>query len=133
MTDDEAHDDPPAARANRKQLVALAVAAVAVVVIGVFVVTRDDGSGPSSGEALRACQTTVREKLKAPATARFDADKPPSVESNAGSSAEPGSMVVNGTVDAENGFGALVRNEYFCIVKLVEGKFVAAADDVILL
>ncbi len=54
-----------------------------------------------------ACQTIVRGRMKAPATTQF-AD---------GSSTEifPGVYVINGNVDSQNAYGALIRGNYTCV------------------
>lgn len=60
-------------------------------------------------KATRECEEFVREQLKAPATATF---------SNEETSRYPGSdlILVTGDVDAQNSYGALLRNDYNCLV-----------------
>lgn len=64
------------------------------------------GSDPASATALiTACHDAATRRLKSPATAKFSEDAP-SIEGAEGS--------VTGVVDAQNGFGALIRNRYTC-------------------
>lgn len=53
------------------------------------------------------CQTIVRGRMKSPATTQFAS----------GSSTEifPGVYVINGEVDSQNGYGALIRGDYTCV------------------
>jgi len=60
--------------------------------------------------AYDACVEAVTEQLKAPATAEFAALEDVEVtEKSAG-------YTLRGDVDAQNGFGALIRNSYTCDV-----------------
>ncbi|WP_159599305.1 DUF2510 domain-containing protein [Agromyces humi] len=60
--------------------------------------------------AILACEDAVKQNLKAPATADFE------------SSARGRSpWIVTGYVDADNAFGALVRSQYTCEVKISGG------------
>jgi hypothetical protein len=66
--------------------------------------------------AKMMCQTFVRKKLVAPSTAKFE---PVSQTAAAPSQADgfvgmKNSWDVTGYVDAQNSFGAMLRNEYFC-------------------
>jgi hypothetical protein len=61
--------------------------------------------------AAFACQDKVRERLKAPASARFQAPR----EARITTSPE-GWFEVHSHVDAQNGFGALLRTKYTCSV-----------------
>lgn len=71
----------------------------------------DDKPSPPTGyEAEMQCERWVKEKLKAPATAKFSNGN---YTSNGGSS-----WTVTGSVDAENSFGALVRSDWTCDIRL---------------
>jgi hypothetical protein len=60
------------------------------------------------------CEREVVKVLKAPATARFDDPKV----------AARGLLhTVRGNVDSENGFGALLREQYVCVVKRVDSDW----------
>jgi uncharacterized protein YceK len=67
--------------------------------------------GPDLGDKYAAqvmCEKFVKQQLKAPATAEFDSG--PGVQSGK-------AWVVEGTVDSENSFGAMLRNDFRCKVK----------------
>ena len=66
-------------------------------------------SPPTSFEAERQCQAWVRDQLRAPSTAEFS-----QTTSTGGSS----SWAVSGVVDAENGFGAMLRTSWTCDIRL---------------
>lgn len=61
--------------------------------------------------AERACERAVRAQLKSPTTAEFSGTR------GAGSGS---SYTVTGSVDAENGFGAMIRNSFTCEVNVVD-------------
>jgi hypothetical protein len=64
-----------------------------------------------AAEALEACQLAARYRLLAPGTAQFASMAQSVVEDGAG-----GTVIVQTFVDAQNGFGALVRNGVTCTV-----------------
>lgn len=90
-------------------------AVVAIVVIA-FVVNSSK-SDPSQDLAMgselsiRACERAVKEHLKAPATAAF---------SDVTSRASGSGWDVQGSVDAENGFGALTRSAFVCAATVTD-------------
>lgn len=61
----------------------------------------DDYDLNNASVAISQCEGEVKERLKAPSTAKF--------ESNATGG---GPWTVTGTVDAENSFGAMIRSSY---------------------
>lgn len=63
-----------------------------------------------SYEARSACQDWVKDKLKAPASAEFGGH---SVDGG-----EQGPWTITGWVDAQNSFGAKLRNTWTCTVRL---------------
>jgi len=67
------------------------------------------GSGSGSGAAKRACHNTVESSLKSPSTARFSS-------SVSGHNTKEDNFLVEGTVDAQNSFGATVRSSFQCVV-----------------
>jgi len=67
------------------------------------------GSGSGAGAAKRACHNTVESSLKSPSTARFSS-------SVSGHNTKEDNFLVEGTVDAQNSFGATVRNSFQCVV-----------------
>jgi hypothetical protein len=66
--------------------------------------------------AAKACQTFVLNGLKAPASAKF----PEHVTTT--EDLGEGRFRVQAAVDAQNGFGALIRNNYDCSVHWVSGS-----------
>lgn len=65
------------------------------------------GSNPNNAtEAEAQCEGFANKRLKAPATAEYDLT---AAESG-------GSWTVTGTVDSENGFGAMIRGNVTCVL-----------------
>lgn len=63
---------------------------------------------PDEGDKFSAavmCEEFVKDRLKAPATAEFDTE--PGTKSGK-------AWVVQGVVDSENGFGAMLRSDFTC-------------------
>ncbi|KZE41376.1 hypothetical protein [Microbacterium sp. T32] len=82
---------------------------IAAVVIGAFA-----GFTPSANKytAAQQCEQTVSSYLKAPSTAQFHSDISAATES----AIDAGPWLIIGTVDSENGFGAMLRSNYSCHV-----------------
>jgi hypothetical protein len=91
---------------SRAQSVKLWVGVVAAVALVVACLAKgfSDGGNPEV-DARIACQDWVKEQLKAPATADFS-DIEISVDGDV--------YTVVGAVDAENSFGAKIRNHWTC-------------------
>lgn len=71
------------------------------------------GSAPTPKEgdkygAIVVCEDFVEDRLKAPATADFSDEE---------ATLLAGSWTVTGNVDAENSFGAKIRESFSCVVK----------------
>lgn len=100
--------DPDAPPAPSRKGIWIAVV-IAVVVIGCLVGAYARGSGGGSGkhEAEVACEGFVKDRLKAPATADFSGEN---VEVSGST------YTVTGAVDAENSFGAKLRQQFTCVV-----------------
>lgn len=64
---------------------------------------------PTQTDARFVCEEWVKERLKAPATAQFTDG---SVTGDA-----VGGFTIAGTVDSENGFGALIRGDWSCQIR----------------
>ncbi len=103
---------PPPAPAKPSNWPKVIVAVLVVLVVAaaaglVFVLTRP--SGPQTADQITACRERLKRDLKAPATAQFSEEsvaKQPTGEF----------YEVRGLVDAQNGFGALLRQRYTCTV-----------------
>jgi len=67
--------------------------------------------------AKDVCRQFLLDRLKAPATAQFPVE-PVAIVSALGD----GRFRVQAAVDSQNGFGALIRNDYDCSVHWLEGK-----------
>jgi hypothetical protein len=100
---------PPRASTWPKLAIAF-LATLVVVALGAlaFLLLRpSDSSGATT--QIAACRDKVKTQLKAPATAQFSGEsvaRQPTGEF----------YEVNGVVDAQNGFGALLRQRYRCTV-----------------
>jgi hypothetical protein len=99
-------------RAKRNDLLlGWAVVAIATLIIGGIIWKASEkslgsgGSGGSASAAESACRSAVTDELRSPGTAKF---------SNEQATSEGDSWTVVGTVDSENGFGALLRSDYGC-------------------
>ncbi|EYR62157.1 hypothetical protein N866_11165 [Actinotalea ferrariae CF5-4] len=69
----------------------------------------DGPEPPTDFEARAQCETWLLDQLRAPSTADFS-----DVEVTGG----PASWEVEGSVDAENGFGAMLRSRWTCDIRL---------------
>lgn len=93
--------------------VAALVGIVAVVGVVVWALAR-----PSNGDGIGArnlCRTIVKQQLVAPSTAQFSGES--------GFTANKGPWQIAGSVDSENGFGAMLRSTYSCRVTFSDGEY----------
>jgi hypothetical protein len=67
------------------------------------------------------CTQQVTDRLKAPATAKFSARDSDHEGQNGGL------YLFTGTVDSENGFGALIRSDWSCQIRWANGSYTAEA------
>lgn len=65
-------------------------------------------------DAERVCQDFVKQRLKAPATAKF---------SGLDHSADGADYTVTGAVDSQNSFGAMLRSGFTCVVRDTSGHW----------
>ncbi|PWR08559.1 hypothetical protein DKT68_15190 [Micromonospora acroterricola] len=103
-------DTTPPRRASRRWPWIAAAVLVGLVAVGglAYALMPSD-----EDEAVERCQAAISGQLKSPATAEYADDVTVSgEEGNFGTYYE-----VTGQVDAENGFGALVRGDYRCKVQ----------------
>lgn len=106
---------------RRKGMAGIAAIVVFVVAIGVMMAITGSGSGDDGpagdspavqrAAAERACQTLVRDQLKSPSSAKFTGV----------TSTGSGPWEVTGSVDADNSFGASLRSDWECTIRL-EGE-----------
>lgn len=77
--------------------------------------TERDAPRRELSEARVMCRQFVERQLRAPSTARF-----PATEQRAIRTAQD-EFRVTGVVDAQNAFGAMIRNVYSCDIERIEG------------
>lgn len=81
----------------------------AIVLLSIIFSFFSDGGTAGAGAAKVACHNTVKSALKAPSTARFSS----TVSKH---NTRENDFLVEGTVDAENSFGARIRSSFQCVV-----------------
>lgn len=86
--------------------VAIVVVLVGVVLAAMWTSARSDSG--NAGEAVAQCEGFADQRLKSPASADYDLG---AVESD-------GRWTVTGTVDSQNSFGAMIRNDVECVIEL---------------
>lgn len=92
---------------------------VAIVLVLAISAAFNGGSSSSDNtvEAQIACESRVKDALKSPSTADFSDDVTGS-----------GPYTVTGTVDSENSFGAMLRSEFQCTVKVTGDQTFTTID-----
>lgn len=114
---------PPPSRRRVRPATVVVIIVAGLVVLGAAVVGVGFAvhHGPSdTQQAIRACEKSVEGQLKAPATAQFSQE---TTDSNG-----PG-YHVEGAVDAQNSFGALVRSRWTCESKRTnDGTWIGTAS-----
>lgn len=93
---------------NHSPKTILALTAVALLGGGTLTACSSDPAEPDKYGAQDVCEQFVQKRLKAPSTADF---------SNTTTTNSGDQWTVEGDVDAENSFGAPIRNRYVCVVK----------------
>lgn len=93
-----------------KLLIGLSALLLAPLVIGA--IFSGSGDDASRAAALTMCRQYVRERLKAPSTATFAGIGESTVNEYSGQE-----WGVRSHVDAQNGFGAMLRSTFDCTVK----------------
>lgn len=76
-------------------------------------------AGPGSDDARVACHKFVADSLRSPSTAQFGPDTSVRVEPTIPTGPR---WHVIGSVDSENGFGAMLRSDYNCLARLEAGQ-----------
>lgn len=100
----------PSKKPSTPQIIASVAVVVIVLVCAIgYVVSLgdDDEPGGDSTMAEIMCEDFIEERLKAPATAEYE---------HSTTFTNP-AYRVTGTVDSENGFGAMIRSEFTCVVE----------------
>lgn len=111
----------PPKRQRTGLLVALIAGAVVVSVTITLVALTVIGIAPWSGkqQAIHACEDAMTAGLKSPTTAKYV---------NVSASSTAGGWDVIGQVDAQNGFGAMVRTTWECSASNQAGRWTARID-----
>ncbi len=103
------HDDGMSKKRPGRNYGCLALIVAPILLIGactaISAMNRKPYDPDNPREAVAQCEAAVEDRLKAPSTASFDL-----------AATGSGTWTVTGTVDAENGFGATVRNAVRCTV-----------------
>lgn len=93
----------------------LVITALCLIIFSTCSNNGDDSSEkpdePTETDAFIMCRLFVEDRLKAPRTAKFPAS------STAKISQSNNRFTVSSYVDAENGFGALIRSDFLCVVE----------------
>lgn len=112
----------PRARSATIQAVAVVATVVALIaLVGWLVYTHTDDY-----QAKRACESWVRDQLTSPSTAKFsDEDWFEAGESLTGRPA------VDGAVDSQNEYGAMIRSRFSCAMSHDGGEWTATDGDVV--
>lgn len=105
------------------------IALTVILLCGVGVVAAFTRSSPDASKiepisqsdmAITMCEKFVKERLKSPTTAKFSDEA-----AAAGSHADEYAVV--GQVDAQNGFGAMIRNQFRCELTISGDTWTARA------
>ena len=114
MSDEQAPDTKPYFWASWTvtHWVLAAFLAAALVAVGFGMASGNYlfGGGSSEAQAVKQCEEFAKQRLKAPSTASFDLE----------ATGSGPSYTVTGTVDAENSFGAKMRSNITCKIRLDE-------------
>lgn len=102
------HDKGGSGDSGCLKIAGLVIAVPIVLIAGIFIIGSmfSDESNDDEAQSIVACESEVKANLKAPSTASFSST----------ASGGDGQFTVTGTVDAQNGFGATVRNSFECSV-----------------
>lgn len=114
---------PPPRPAGETSVVAVVIG---LLVFGWFILGGDKDEAPrapvvqtpaqTAKYAASTCESRVKGLLKAPATAKFPWDSPAVIDLG------NNEFLLRSYVDAQNGFGALIRSNYTCRVKVTNGS-----------
>lgn len=98
-------------------LVVLVVAGLIAFLSSLARGSNDEYDSNNKFEAIAQCEARIEKLLKAPSTAEFDSDATGS-----------GTWTVSGTVDSENSFGAMLRSNFQCTVKIAGNSATTTVD-----
>ena|SRR3990167_4801531 len=87
---------------------------ISILVVSACGNPRDPANGGEETFAFVMCQSPVSAQLRAPSTAKFPFTTAPGVSSK---HVGGGAYQVRGFVDAQNGFGAMIRTSWSCKIR----------------
>lgn len=107
--DSEPQGDPSESKSSAKGCLWI-VAALILLPAACIATTSGGGSKwePTAFEARSICEDWVKDRLKAPSSAKFT----DGAESGGG-----GKYTISGSVDAQNSFGAMIRSTWTCDIR----------------
>lgn len=109
----------PIKKNDNKALIAIIVFAIMLFCAGLLSMTGAGGGDNSkddhSSMAIVQCKNYVRDSLKSPSTARFPWTSDSQDLGN-------NTFIVRSYVDAQNSFGAVIRNNYYCKIQYIGGE-----------
>lgn len=96
----------------------LVLAFLCLIAFGLYVGIPQPASAPGGGDAgaIVACEKFVRVRLKSPASAEFPIGERKATDLGSNR------YTVTGAVDADNSYGATIRNRYNCRVEFTGGE-----------
>lgn len=117
-------EEPKTASKPKSKLRTVSLVIIALSIVIIVAVSRlgDDGTNAppkpehDSMSAYYMSQQFAEKQLIAPSTAKF-----PPYSQNRVADLGGGEYVISSYVDAQNSFGAMIRTQYLCTVKHVEG------------
>lgn len=110
-------DKPEGESPKRKGLGCIGLVALVIgLPVACTIASMNGGSDdwePTAFEARTVCEEWVKEKLKAPSTAKFQ---------DGSESGTAAGFTITGTVDAQNSFGAALRSSWSCEIRYDEAS-----------
>lgn len=122
MTEPTEEPDPTAATAaptkspSATKFLAILAVVLAVIGLGIWAIIYNS----DDHQAIRACESWVRDQLKTPATAKFSDEHFTEAKYTFSGKAE-----VHGDLDAQNTYGATIRSVFACMMEKRNGDWVA--------
>lgn len=103
---------PPRKKSRAPLIVGVAAIVVVAIALAVWLLkppTLEEQRVDATDAAAAACQDAVKDQLKSPSTAEF---------SDQVITWDDTGAVIEGNVDSQNGFGAMVRSEWSCFLDI---------------
>jgi len=108
----------PQKKNSHTTLYVILISALVIIFCGgiAYLVDKSGGSNNNAASPYNAkyeCEVFVKDRLKAPSTAKFSNEQAYTLQT------QTDAFQVTGDVDAQNGFGAMLRNSFTCDVRRV--------------